>query len=63
MELEKLQVTEAQWKTMQKAVKLKAIKQRKLYPEEHENANEVGCEWTRSKGLHNRDKSQLRIKN
>lgn len=55
--IDKVEVTEEQWKVMLKAVHKRAIRQRKLYPEEHENANQVGCEWTRSKGLHNRDKS------
>ena len=55
--IEKMQVSEAQWKKMQRIIGKRAIKQRKLYPEVHENANQVGCEWTRSKGLHNRDKS------
>ena len=57
--IDKVEVTEAEWNRMLQAVHKRAIRQRKLYPEDHENANEVGCEWTRSKGLHNRDKSQL----
>ena len=57
--IDKVEVTEAEWNRMLHAVHKRAIRQRKLYPEDHENANEVGCEWTRSKGLHNRDKSQL----
>lgn len=55
--IEKLEVTEEQWKAMQKAVHKRAIRQRKLYPEQHENANQVGCEWTRSKGKWNAKKS------
>ena len=55
--LEKMEVSEAQWKAMQKTAGKKAIKQRKLYPEDHENANQVGCEWTRSKGKWNSLKS------
>ena len=55
-QVDKMEVTEEQWKQMQKAVKKRAIRQRKLYPEEHENANKVGCEWTR-KGQWNRVKS------
>ena len=58
--IEKMEVTEAQWKAMQKAIHRRAVKQRKLYPEVHENANRVGCEWTRSKGTHNADKSNLK---
>ena len=53
----KMEVTEEQFKQMQKAVHKRAIRQRKLYPEEHENANQVGCEWTRSKGKWNAEKS------
>ena len=45
----KMEVTEEQFKQMQKAVHKRAIRQRKLYPEKHENANQVGCEWTRSR--------------
>ena len=55
--IEKMQVTETQWKKMQAAIGQKAIHQRKLYPEVHENANQVGCEWTRSKGKWNAQKS------
>ena len=55
--LEKMEVSETQWKAMQKTAGKKAIKQRKLYPEDHENANQVGCEWTRSKGKWNSLKS------
>ena len=45
--IHKVEVSEEEFQTMLKAVKKRAIKQRKLYPEDHENANEVGCEWTR----------------
>lgn len=55
--IETVEVTEEQWKTMLKAVRKRAKKQRKLYPEEHEQIHAVGCEWTRSKGLHNAAKS------
>lgn len=55
--IDKMEVSEEQWKTMQKAVHKRAIRQRKLYPEDHENANQVGCEWTRSKGKWNSEKS------
>lgn len=53
----KIKVSKEEWKQMQKAIGKRAIHQRKLYPEEHENANEVGCEWTRSKGRFNAEKS------
>ena len=66
--IDKLEVTEAQWRKMQAAVGLKAIRQRKQYPDEHDEIHAVGCEWTRrrasageqpfgSKGKHNADKS------
>lgn len=57
MHIDKLEVTEEQWKTMQKAIHKRAIRQRKLYPEDHAEIHHVGCEWTRSKGQYNRDKS------
>ena len=55
--LDKLEVTEEQWKAMQKAVGLKAVRIRKQYPDEHEEIHEVGCTWTRSKGKWNAEKS------
>ena len=55
--IDKMEVSEEQWKAMQKAVHKRAIRQRKLYPEVHENANQVGCEWTRAKGRWNSEKS------
>ena len=45
--IDKMEVSEEEWKAMQKAVHKKAIRQRKLYPEEHEEIHAVGCEWTR----------------
>lgn len=47
--LEKLEVTEVQWKAMQKAVHKRAIRQRKLYPEENENGRPVGSTWTQGR--------------
>ena len=55
--IHKLEVSETEFQTMLKAVHKRAIKQRKLYPEDHENANQVGCEWTR-KGKWNATKSK-----
>ena len=55
--IDKLEVTEEQWKAMQQALHKRAIRQRKLYPEDHAEIHAVGCEWTRSKGKHNADKS------
>ena len=56
-QIDKMEVTEEQWQTMQQSIGRRATRQIRLYPEQHENANQVGCEWTRSKGLHNADKS------
>jgi len=53
----KMLVDDNEWITMQKAIGRKAMKQRKLYPEEHENANEIGCEWTRKRDRFNALKS------
>lgn len=55
--IETVEVSEEQWQAMLKAVGRKAKRQRKLYPEEHEEIHAVGCEWTRSKGKWNADKS------
>ena len=55
--VDKLEVTEEQWKTMLKAVHKRAVRQRRLYPEEHAEIHAVGCEWTRSKGKWNSEKS------
>lgn len=57
--IETVEVSEEQWQAMLTAVKKKAKKQRKLYPEEHEEIHAVGCEWTRSKGRFNADKSSI----
>ena len=56
--IDKLEVTEEQWKAMQKAIHKRAIKQRKLYPEDHAEIHAVGCEWTRTKGKWNSEKSK-----
>ena len=55
--IDKMEVSEEQWKTMQQSIHQKAIRHRKLYPEDHEEIHGVGCEWTRSKGKWNADKS------
>lgn len=54
--IDKMQVTEKQWQRMQQAIGQEAIRQRKLYPEDHKNANEVGCEWTRARNTRKSDK-------
>ena len=56
--IDKMEITEAQWNRIQSFLGKRAIRQRKLYPEDHENANQVGCEWTRSKGKWNAEKSK-----
>lgn len=48
-QLDKLEVTEEQWKTMQQSVHKRAIHQRKLYPEDNENGRPVGSTWTQSR--------------
>ena len=55
--IDKVEVTEEQWKTMLRSVHKRAIRQRKLYPEDHAEIHAVGCEWTRSKGKWNAEKS------
>lgn len=50
--IDKLEVSEEQWKQMQHAVHKRAIRQRKQYPEEHDEIHAVGCEWTRAKTVH-----------
>lgn len=59
--VEKLQVSDEQWKTMQHAIGKRAKKERKRYPEDHKEIHPVGCEWTRrsctDKGRWNSEKS------
>jgi hypothetical protein len=43
--VEKLRVTDAEWKQMQKAIGKKARKERKPYPEDHEEIHAVGYNW------------------
>lgn len=47
--IHKVDVTEEEFQTMLKAVHKRAIRQRKLYPEENENGRPVGCTWTQSR--------------
>jgi hypothetical protein len=49
MTVEKIQVTEAEWRAMQQAIGKKAKKERKPYDPNHEEIHAVGCEWTRSR--------------
>ena len=55
--IEKIEVTEEQWKAMQRAIGKKAKKERKPYDPNHEEIHAVGCEWTR-KGKWNSLKSK-----
>lgn len=55
--IDKLEVTEEQWKAMQRAVHKRAIRQRKLYPEDHAEIHHVG-ENTHDKGKWNAEKSK-----
>ena len=54
--VEKLEVTDAEWKAMQRAIGKRAKKERKLYNPDHAEIHAVGCEWTRSKGKWNSEK-------
>lgn len=58
MTVEKMEVTDAEWQAMQRAIGKKAKKERKPYDPNHEEIHAVGCEWTRSKGKFNADKSK-----
>ena len=44
-EIEKLEVTDEQWQSMQKAIGKKAKKERKPYPEDHAEILPVGYNW------------------
>ena len=54
--IDKVEVTEAEWKAMLHAVHKRAIRQRKLYPEDHDEIHHIG-ENTRAKGKWNSLKS------
>lgn len=43
--VEKMEVTDAQWKAMQQAIGKKAMKERKPYDPEHEEIHPVGYNW------------------
>ena len=43
--VEKLQVTDDQWKAMQRAIGKRARKERKPYPEDHAEIHPVGYNW------------------
>ena len=54
--IHKVEVSEEEFQKMLKAVHKRAIKQRKLYPEENENGRPVGSTWTQ--GRWNAEKSK-----
>ena len=61
--IEKLEVTEEQWKAMQKAVQKRAKKERKPWPEDHKEIHPVGYHWSHPKDKWRATKSELKIKN
>ena len=56
--IEKLEVSEQQWQEMQRAIHKRAKKVRRQYDPNHKEIHAVGCEWTRSKGKWNAEKSK-----
>ena len=58
--IDKLEVTEEQWKAMQAAVHKRAKKERKPWPEDHEEIHPVGYNWKHQKGKWNSVKSNLK---
>lgn len=57
-EIETVEVSEQQWQDMQRAIHKRAKKVRKQYDPNHKEIHPVGCEWTRSKGKWNKEKSK-----
>ena len=47
--IDKMEITEAQWNRIQSLIGKRAIRQRKLYPEENENGRPVGSTWTQGR--------------
>lgn len=47
--VEKMEVTDDQWKTMQKAIGKRAKKERKPWPEGHDEIHPVGWNWKHDK--------------
>ncbi len=43
--VEKLEVTDEQWQTMQRAIGKRARKERKLYPDDHAEIHPIGYNW------------------
>lgn len=58
-QIEKLELTDEQWKAMQKAVHKRAKKVRKPYPEDHEEIHPVGYNW-RHQDKWNANKSNIK---
>ena len=57
--IEKLEVSDEQWQAMQKAIGKKAKKERKPYPEDHNEIHEVGWNW-RHQDKWNANKSNIK---
>ena len=57
--IDKMEVTEEQWNDMQRAIRKRAKKVRKPYPEDHEEIHPVGYNWKNDpKGKWNANKSK-----
>ena len=56
--VEKMEVSDEQWQAMQKAVGKKARKERKAYPDDHEEIHPVGWNWKHDRW--NAEKSKLK---
>ena len=59
--IDKMEVSEEEWKKMQQAIGKKATKQIKLYPEDHAEIHPVGWSWKHDRW--NAEKSELKITN
>lgn len=57
--IEKLEVTEEQWKAMQNAIHKKARRVIKPFPKDHEEIHPVGWNWKHQRGKWNADKSNI----
>ena len=59
--IEKMQVSEEEWQRMQELVHKHAIRERKPYPDDHDEIHAVGYHWSHEKGKWNADKSAINI--
>ena len=57
--IEKLEVSEEEWTAFQKSLKRKAKRERKPYPEDHEEIHPVGWNW-KHRDPHRAQKSQIK---